>query len=374
MSEVLYEQYKDALRRGHVAALRGRLDVAAAAYREAARIAPDRALPYVGLGGVLARLGRTDDALARLRAPRSTGRRPTRARCTVAPMSWPPSGRRAEAADMLDRLASILERDGRLADACDVARGRSSWPSRADDDDRSRASSRRLRTTAPEDAAAAEALQARAGRPRVGAGRRAQPASAGPTAAATCDGRRRPAARPGRRDPALLTLAVEEALEAGDLDEARRRALVAAIGHRAVGQFHAAMDACYQALAIQPSDPDIHLLLAELYLDRGWRGPAADKLVLLGRLSQLTGDGATRAGCATSRRPDSPTTLGWRRSAPEARLPSAPSASRTREASGERCYTRARCRSPLVDPRSGPPDARSSTSGSPRSSSTGCSA
>ena len=28
MSEVLYEQYKDALRRGHVAALRGRLDAA----------------------------------------------------------------------------------------------------------------------------------------------------------------------------------------------------------------------------------------------------------------------------------------------------------------------------------------------------------
>ena len=37
MSEVLYEQYKDALRRGHMAALRGRLDAAAAAYRDAVR-------------------------------------------------------------------------------------------------------------------------------------------------------------------------------------------------------------------------------------------------------------------------------------------------------------------------------------------------
>ena len=63
MSEVPYERYKDALRRGHVAALRGRLDAAAAAYREAASIAPDRALPYVGLGGVLSRLGRADQAL-----------------------------------------------------------------------------------------------------------------------------------------------------------------------------------------------------------------------------------------------------------------------------------------------------------------------
>jgi thioredoxin-like negative regulator of GroEL len=100
---------------------------------------------------------------------------------------------------------------------------------------------------------------------------------------------------PRAPDPAALTLSVEEALEAGDLDEARRRALIAAAAHRAVGQFHAAMDVCYQALAIEPSDPDIHLALAELYLDRGWRGPAADKLVLLGRLAQLTGDGATRA-------------------------------------------------------------------------------
>ena len=100
---------------------------------------------------------------------------------------------------------------------------------------------------------------------------------------ATSPGRR-------RRTRCELTLAVEEALETGDLDEARRRALAAAAGHRAVGQFNAAMDACYQALAIEPSDPDVHLLLAELYLDRGWRGPAADKLVLLGRLSRLTGD------------------------------------------------------------------------------------
>ena len=116
-------------------------------------------------------------------------------------------------------------------------------------------------------------------------------------------------APPAAPDPALLTLAVEESLEAGDLDEARRRALIAANGHRAVGQFHAAMDACYQALAIMPSDPDIHLLLAELYLDRGWRGPAADKLVLLGRLSQLTGDGATRGRLcylAAARFPDDP--------------------------------------------------------------------
>ena len=91
-----------------------------------------------------------------------------------------------------------------------------------------------------------------------------------------------------------LTLAVEAALERGDGEEARTKALEAAAAHRRVGQSNAAMDACYQALAIRPSDPEVHLLLAELYLDRGWRGPAADKLALLGRLTDLTHDDATR--------------------------------------------------------------------------------
>ena len=47
MSEALYERYKDALRKGHVAALRGRHDAALEAYGEASRLAPDQAYsPY----------------------------------------------------------------------------------------------------------------------------------------------------------------------------------------------------------------------------------------------------------------------------------------------------------------------------------------
>ena len=294
MSEVLYEQYKDALRRGHMAALRGRLDVAAAAYREASRIAPDRALPYVGLGGALSRLGKAEDALiayssALDRAPTDEGAMHGRADVLAA------LGRRAEAAETLDRLASILERDGRLADACDVARSALELAESRGRRRQVEGLVARLRTAAPDDAAATDAMHRALGVLDSGPG--VTPRTAAPSEP------------PGPPDPALLTLAVEEALEAGDLDEARRRALVAAIGHRDVGQFHAAMDACYQALAILPSDPDIHLLLAELYLDRGWRGPAADKLVLLGRLSQLTGDGATRARLcylAAARFPDDP--------------------------------------------------------------------
>ena len=308
MSEVLYEQYKDALRRGHVAALRGRLDVAAAAYREAARIAPDRALPYVGLGGVLARLGRSEDALAAYAAaldltPSDEGAMHGRADVLAA------LGRRAEAADMLDHLAELLERDGRLADACDVARRSLELAEARGRRRHVESLVARLRTAEPGDASAAEALERALGVLEAVPGLTPRPEAGTPSADDPNGAGLAGSSVPTAPDPALLTLAVEEALEAGDLDEARRRALVAAAGHRAVGQFHAAMDACYQALAILPSDPDIHLLLAELYLDRGWRGPAADKLVLLGRLAQLTGDGATRARLcylAAARFPDDP--------------------------------------------------------------------
>ena len=308
MSEVLYEQYKEALRQGHVAALRGRLDAAAAAYREAARIAPDRALPYVGLGGVLARLGRSEDALtaydtALERAPSDEGAMRGRADVLAA------LGRRSEAADTLDRLSAILERDGRLADACDVARRALELAEARGRRRQVESLVARLRTAEPGDAAAAEALTRALGVLDTVPGVEPRPASGDATGAGDGTDAAATPAEPTAPDPALLTLAVEEALEAGDLDEARRRALVAAQGHRAVGQFHAAMDACYQALAIMPSDPDIHLLLAELYLDRGWRGPAADKLVLLGRLSLLTGDGMTRGRLcylAAARFPDDP--------------------------------------------------------------------
>ena len=294
MSEVLYEQYKDALRRGHVASLRGRLDAAAAAYREAARVAPERALPYVGLGGVLARLGKADDALAAYaaaldRAPTDEGAMHGRADVLAA------LGRRSEAAETLDRLATILERDGRIADACDVARGALELAESRGRRSQVTSLVARLRTSTAGDSAAAEALERALGvldsMPRI----EPRPSDEAGAEAPDVADEVVPPVEPGPPDPALLTLAVEEALEAGDLEEARRRALEAANGHRAVGQFHAAMDACSQGLAIMPSDPDIHLLLAELYLDRGWRGPAADKLVLLGRLSRLTGDDATRA-------------------------------------------------------------------------------
>ena len=121
MSEALYERYKDALRRGHMAALRGDHGAALDAYGEAARIAPDRALPLVGLGNVLAQLGKATEALAAFDA--ALGHSPTdegalRGRTEVLVGR----GDRAGAAESLDRLAAALDAAGRLPDATDSAR------------------------------------------------------------------------------------------------------------------------------------------------------------------------------------------------------------------------------------------------------------
>lgn len=308
MSGSLYEGYKEALRRGHVAALRGRLDIALAAYREASRIAPDRALPYVGLGGVLARLERFDEAMAAYRvalerAPDDEGALRGRADLLVS------TGRAAEAATTLDRLAAALDTAGRLADACDVAR-------RALELAESRGRRRvvqtlvaRLRENAG-DPSVAEALERALGvleddtsAMPEGDAPQADPSEGAPTADAAAGPETPLPAEPETPavrlapppDPIALSLAYEAAFDAGKLDEARKGAVASASAYRTVGQFHAAVDACYEALAIAPADPGVHFALAQLYLDRGWRSLAADKLLLIGRLAELTGDTASQA-------------------------------------------------------------------------------
>ena len=107
--EALYERYKDALRRGHVASLRGRLEEALTAYAEAAAIAPERATPHTSAGTALMRRKRPADAVRHyaaairlaphdeaallgraqaLTAMGSTSRRPP-TRTTPRPMRWP---------------------------------------------------------------------------------------------------------------------------------------------------------------------------------------------------------------------------------------------------------------------------------------------
>jgi tetratricopeptide (TPR) repeat protein len=296
MSGSLYEGYKDALRRGHVAALRDRLDLALAAYREAARIAPDRALPYVGLGGALARLGRVDEALAAYRsaldrAPEDEGALRGRADLLAS------EGRRAEAASSLDRLAGVLERAGRTPEACDVARRALELAESRGRRKLVQSVVERLRASAG-DPTVAEALERAMSVLEADAGAAPEPAAAPvadePAPVVEAPPTPKPRLVPPQ-DPLVLRRAFDAAFDAGNLDEARKQAVAGAAAHRAVGQFHAAIDACYQALAIAPADPSVHFALAQLYLDRGWRSLAADKLVLIGRLTELTGDTANRA-------------------------------------------------------------------------------
>ena len=170
MSDDLYERYKEALRVGHVAVLRGSLAAAIDAYRTAAEIAPSRALPHTSLGGVLLRLGQVEDALveyaaAVARAPRDEGALLGQAEALAT------AGRGPEAADALDRVAALQVESGRLPEAADTLRRALEQSETAERLQRQRDLIDRVRLSAGDQAA--EKLLARAMRPRDDAARTA---------------------------------------------------------------------------------------------------------------------------------------------------------------------------------------------------------
>jgi tetratricopeptide (TPR) repeat protein len=121
MTDDLYERYKEALRVGHVAVLRGALDEALEAYRTASSIAPSRALPHTSLGGVLLRLGHLEEALveyaaAVARAPHDEGALLGQAEALTM------AGQRVDAAQALDHVSEIQEAAARLPEAADTLR------------------------------------------------------------------------------------------------------------------------------------------------------------------------------------------------------------------------------------------------------------
>jgi len=314
VSQSLYENYKDALRRGHVAALRGKLDVAIAAYGEAAVVAPDRPLPHASIGGILMRTGRAAEAAeaydrALALSPRDEAALRGRSEAMVA------IGRPFEAAEALDRLADVLDAGGRLADACDAARRALELAESKDRRRQAESLVGRLQVSAGDEAAQqslaralrllepVEVEEVPAGTPTDAAPspeEADQPETVAADEAVRAEPEREPEPEPEPEpgpepvDATAIGAAAEEALAAGDHAAAREGLLAAAAAHRTAGRSVAAIDACYLALAIAPDDVDLHLLLAELYLERGWRAPAADKLVLLARLATFADDEATR--------------------------------------------------------------------------------
>ena len=216
MSDALYERYKEALRRGHVASQRGRLDEALDAYGEAARVAPDRALPLVGIGQVLTRLGKSTEALSAFdlaldRSPSDEAALRGRADALLA------LGDRVRAAETLDRLGGgRWRRPVDRGDALD-ARGSGARPRRVAQPPRDAARDGRVDRGRPGDVAAvaADALD-RA--PTPGSPGRSDPRPRR---------RHRRSTRP-RRWPRSRTPS-----RRGDPEATRDAALAAARGHRA---------------------------------------------------------------------------------------------------------------------------------------------
>ena len=123
MSDALYERYKEALRRGHVAALRGRDAAALEAYSEAARLAPDRALPLVGHRPASCAASASRPRPWRPTTPPWTAPRPTRPPCAAAP-SCSRRGRRPGRARprRYDRWRPCSTAPDRLPEAAEAAR------------------------------------------------------------------------------------------------------------------------------------------------------------------------------------------------------------------------------------------------------------
>jgi tetratricopeptide (TPR) repeat protein len=355
VSGPLFEQYREALRRGHLSTLAGNLEDALEAYREAARLVPERTLALASQGTLLHQLDRWpeaaeafDAALRHVPDDEAT----LRARATARAER----GMRSGAAADFERLAFVLDVAGRAGEAAEAAR-------RADEQEpkpaRAVLADRLARAAAGHPVEPAEIVPAEPVPPEpVPAGAapegpegadtrspRARASSPALAAAASgawpveddlaglrsmaaqhADGARWPAIDlPSPPPPPIvgpppdteeLMAEAADLFDAGDVDGASERMLTAVAVHRAAGRLDAALDVCFQLLAIAPGDPHVHLAIANLQLDRGWTPLAREKIDLLVRLTSLTGDTQAEAdvhGLAAERLRDEPVASAGRR-------------------------------------------------------------
>lgn len=264
----LYDRYREALRGGHLAAVRGNREIAARAYAAAAALLPDRAAPHVALGKVELAGNRPADALeafraALHRAPSDTTALDGAARALVE------LERPADAADILDRLAiTFLEHDRQAEALATIERAlqlvESRWRRSAHD---------RLRTEQGATDSSWLGDLPPSDRERIATAQVAE-----------LPGR-------GRTGPVSATLRgiaerVDRASAAGDV----RGLLAGALELAAADRHRAAIDACHDALTVAPADPEVHRTLAEVYRHRGWATAAQHKLGLVDRLLEATDD------------------------------------------------------------------------------------
>jgi Tfp pilus assembly protein PilF len=97
---------------------------------------------------------------------------------------------------------------------------------------------------------------------------------------------------------AELTDRAEAAVHVGVPAPAVDALLDLAALHARDGRIEAALDACYSAVVFDPDSVALHLMLAQLYAERGWASLADDKLRLLERLAHLDGDRVAIAAIA----------------------------------------------------------------------------
>ena len=329
MTEALFDRYREALRAGHVAVMRGRLEAAAAWYREAAALANDRVVPRTSLGSVELRLGQPAEALESFEAalaliPADDAALLGRAQALVV------LDRPDDAAATFDELADARRVAGKLNEACEALRRALEIQPTKERRERYRDLTEELRRVAGE----AEAARALALAPvpldqepeataPVEAPADAAPAEESDAAPAeVANESPDAAAAPGAGGGALmvdfvapfvdgdpLALAAEEAAARGDRQGAVAAAMAAARAYRAAGHPVAALDVCVGALGVGPGDVGLHLLIAELALERGASGFAGDTYRGLVHLVEIEGDVAGRERILAAAReafPDDP--------------------------------------------------------------------
>ena len=347
-----------------MSALAGDLEDALEAYREAARLVPERSLPLASQGTVLHRLDRWPEAAEVFEnALRATpdDEATLRARATAREER----GMRSGAAADLERLAFVLDVSGRAPEAAEAARRAneletkparaaladrltlpaahgpgplgdgdgSPVPPEAAADDEATVGDRAWPSADGPHATPPGPIVVDGGAPEPGTTADAAPAAEAELAAAeaelaAAEAESAVAAEMGNSWPAIdlpsphpppiagpppdteqLMAEAAALFDAGDTAGSGERMLTAVAVHRAAGRLDAALDVCFQLLAIAPGDPNVHLAIANLQLDRGWTPLAREKIELLLRLTSLTGDTQAEAdthGLASERLRDEP--------------------------------------------------------------------